>query len=177
MSIDQVLIADDDDALRASLGELLSRLGFQVLEAADGPSALALVRQLVRQNEMISSILDYHMPGMTALDILRSLRQERPHGSFPCILMSAEASAFEQRQALRHGAFRFLPKPFGVDNLLACVGEMLEEFHPGPSGQRMIARLRSGMRPETPDASGLPAPLDMLFPFRRPDPDEGGRPC
>ncbi|MAE75531.1 MAG: hypothetical protein CMJ85_01525 [Planctomycetes bacterium] len=158
----KILLADDDDALRTALGEFLSRLGFGVIEAVDGPSALATALG----NRIDFSILDVHMPGMTGLEILTELREARCRdaGPLPCILISAAASQSERRAALQRGAFRFLSKPFAVDSLVECVGELLRTFDPGPSGERMIARLACGLS-GTQESSGLPAPLDQLLPF------------
>ncbi|PIE22263.1 MAG: hypothetical protein CSA62_13225 [Planctomycetota bacterium] len=134
MSQRRILIADDDDALRETLGEILARLGFQVLEAGDGAEALELMR--TQHPEL--SILDLHMPRMTGIQVLEVWRREllqrnsseergipeQLPNALPCILVSAEASPEEQCDALGLGAFRFLEKPFSVDQILGSLWEL-----------------------------------------------------
>lgn len=175
----RILIADDDDGLRGALGEFLGRLGYQILEAADGCAAL----RLVRERDPLLSILDFHMPGMTGLEILRELRTgyEGPAERLPCILMSADATPKERDEAIAIGAYGFFPKPFDVPRLLACVDEMIRTFGPDSIGLLRnldIARLL----PPQADGSALPVPLEwfqarirqlhLLRREERRDPDE-----
>ena len=140
----RILIADDDDTLRETLGELLSRLGFGILEAQDGPTAL----DLFRKENPAFTILDFHMPGMTGLEVLETLRreaQEEGGPEFPLlqldtpghvgprspfIFLSAEADQREQDAAMAAGAFRFLNKPISVENLFASVTDLMQVFLP-----------------------------------------------
>lgn len=154
----RILVADDDDGLRDALGELLARLGYQILHAADGHDAL---RQ-VRERDPLLSILDFHMPGLTGLEILQQLRPTRT-GPLPCILMSAEATPVERDEAIAVGAFGFFPKPFDIERLLACVYEVHRTFGPLTLGNLALSRL---LGPPRSDASELPVPLDLLFRLR-----------
>ncbi len=164
----RILVADDDDGLRDALGELFARLGFQVLEAADGHAAL----RVVREADPLLSILDLHMPGLTGIQVLEALRTMRS-GPLPCILVSAEASETERDTALAIGAFDFLTKPFQVEQLLARVNELCRIFAATPFGpdhplSRLFdAHLRRLIGPSATRSSELPVPLDLLFRLQR----------
>jgi CheY-like chemotaxis protein len=182
MSQRRILIADDDDALRETLGEILDRLGFQVLQAGDGMDALELMRR--EQPEL--SILDLHMPRMTGLEVLEAYREEllervrsrrgaRPAGALPFILVSAEASPEEQCDALGLGAFRFLEKPFSVDQILASLWELYQAM-PDMSYEGLAwSAVRRGpgfeqasfglVGPLPRDGENLPLPLRFYLPM------------
>lgn len=128
-----VLLADDDIALRETLGELFSRMGFRILEAADGISAL----RLARSEAPSFSLLDFHMPGLSGLEVIKALRQDSLRkaqgsslaaGRLPCILMSADASQRERSQALGEGAFCVLRKPLNIESLFSSVTELMQHF-------------------------------------------------
>ena len=129
MPVRRLLLADDDDGLRSVLRDWLTFRGIEVVEASDGPTAL----YLARQPEVGLAILDFHMPGMNAVEILRELkRSAQDQSTLPCILISAEASAAERQLAEAIGAFRFFSKPFAVDPFFECVLEAFARFgNPG----------------------------------------------
>ena len=155
-----VAIADDDEGLRQVLAEFLAHQGFDVLLAVDGRHAF----ELVGRESPRFSILDFHMPGLSGLEVLRLLAKGSPRRErkLPCILMSAEASPEERREARRFGAFRFLEKPLHPEDLLRSIGDILEAFPTEGAPAR---------RPFHPLAlytgSGLPVPLDLLESLKR----------
>jgi CheY-like chemotaxis protein len=160
----RILVADDDDSLRDVLSEFLTRLGFRVVEAADGQAAM----RAVREEGVFLSILDFHMRGTTALDVLRAM-QERlvtgtgwAAGTMPCIVVSAGATREEQQAAIAQGAFRFLSKPFAVEHLVQSVQDAVRAFQ-----QRGLPFL--GMDPR---ADWPPLP----FPFLPPQHHDGRQP-
>ncbi|MCB9891327.1 MAG: response regulator [Planctomycetes bacterium] len=167
----RILVADDDDGLRDALGELFARLGFQVLEAADGHAAL----RVWREANPLLSILDVHMPGLTGIQVLEALHRMRS-GPLPCILVSAEATDRERDAALAFGAFDFLSKPFDIDRLLTRVDELCRTFAgttpfgpDHPLSRLLGAHVRRLLGPMPTSANELPVPLDLLFrPLFRP---------
>ena len=170
MPIRRLLLADDDDGLRSVLRDWLTRRGIEVVEASDGPTAL----HLARQPEVGLSILDFHMPGMNAVEILHELRRGAQNQSaLPCILISAEASAAERQLAEAIGAFRFFSKPFAVDPFLECVLDAFARFTaPGfpptdpPNRQTAFACQREHERFTTP----RPRVVTEQRPWPRPRP-------
>jgi len=100
-----VLIADDSDAWRDAVGDVLDRAGFHTLEAADGAEAIEVVRG-VRLDVVL---IDFHMPRLDGLQVIRMIRRE--HRQLPSVLMTAHPTAvpLEEVRALRIGSV--LTKP------------------------------------------------------------------
>jgi CheY-like chemotaxis protein len=114
-----VLLAEDDDALRDVLGQVLSSHGWHVHAAASGSEALTVVQK----EDIDFSILDLHMPGLSGIETLQLIRQEvKP---LPCIFISGQATKEEQMQALAAGAFSFLYKPVGPEILRHAVQRLI----------------------------------------------------
>jgi len=92
-----VLIADDSDAWRNAVGEVLAREGFRTLEAADGEEAV----EVVRCERLDVVLIDFHMPRLDGLQALRIIRQERRR--LPSVLMTAHPTSvpLEEVRALR----------------------------------------------------------------------------
>jgi CheY-like chemotaxis protein len=92
-----VLIADDSDAWRDAVGEVLDREGFRTLEAADGAEAV----EIVRCERLDVVLIDFHMPRLDGLQALRIIRRERR--LLPSVLMTAHPTAVppEEVRALR----------------------------------------------------------------------------
>ena len=78
----RILVADDDLELRAGVRDLLGGPGFEIIEAGRGDDAL----EIVRRGPLDLAVLDYEMPGLTGLDILKIVESELL--DIPCILLS-----------------------------------------------------------------------------------------
>lgn len=107
----QVLLADDDDALRLLLATHLRGIGYEVLEFADGETLLECVGLLMSRSEgqaLRHVILDVKMPGLSGLQILTSLRLAGWVG--PVVVLTALRGG-RATQAIRLGATALLHKP------------------------------------------------------------------
>ncbi len=107
----RILVIDDDADIRDAVTEVLSFEGFEVFAAAEGEQGLVRCRQL--RPDLI--LLDLMMPGMNGWDFLRALRREEPIARTPVVVVSALGRVPELQVA------GFLPKPFGLDALVALV--------------------------------------------------------
>jgi two-component system response regulator AtoC len=101
-----VLIVDDDSAMRALLRKLLRRVGLEAVEAVDGLDALEKLRQ--RSFELV--ITDLVMPRSDGLEVLRHMREHHP--KTPVLILTAESSVRQCVKAMQAGALNFLTKPF-----------------------------------------------------------------
>jgi two-component system, response regulator, stage 0 sporulation protein F len=115
-----ILVVDDDPHVRATIGRALAALGYAVHEAADGPTAL----ELVREETLSLVILDYMMPGMDGAEVAREIAQIEPE--LPIVFSTGHAAL----RALRTAAGEDIPileKPFTLDELDELVRERMAE--------------------------------------------------
>lgn len=122
----RLLVVDDVGVNRSVLLELLRPLGFTLNEAADGPTALELVRKLAP--DLV--FLDLRMPGMDGLALARALRKLPGGDKLKLVAMSASVLSFNRDDAFTAGCDDFLSKPFRESDLLAKL-----ELHLGLSWQ------------------------------------------
>ena len=122
----RVLVAEDDDALRAVLCRALRRAGYAVIEAGDGVECVGFAQPWVFRGQTVEPpdviVSDVRMPGWSGLEALEILRAGAQ--TAPIILMTAFGSVETHDLAARLGASYVLDKPFEVDDLVALVGEM-----------------------------------------------------
>lgn len=112
-----ILVVDDESEIVRLIAEVLTDEGYVVRSAHDGPSAL----RAVAAGAPALVLLDYWMPGMTGAEVLTQLRGDG-FSSLPVVLMSAGTRADMAQQS---GADAFLPKPFDITALLACVEQFV----------------------------------------------------
>lgn len=111
-----VLLVEDDPTLRSTLTFNLTREGYRVLTAADGPSALEIVA--TEGSNLDLMILDVMLPGINGFQVLRSVRQ---HHDFPVLMLSARGEEQDRVDGLELGADDYVVKPFALRELLARV--------------------------------------------------------
>jgi len=114
----RVLVVDDVAQNRAMLLDLLTLLGFEAREAADGELALALARDF--EPELI--VMDLMMPVMDGLEATRRLRRaDGPLARVPVIVVTASATAQDEANSFAAGASAFIAKPIDQDALLRAM--------------------------------------------------------
>ena len=118
-----LLITDDDEALRQALGEAFSRRGFIVTLAADGEHGL----DIARRQGIHLALVDYQMPRLTGLEMLAELQRVRP--GLPCILMSGAVDEAVRAEAERMRAYRVTSKPLRLRDIDGIVREALAEVY------------------------------------------------
>ena len=130
-----VLLVDDDLALLRTLSMNLEARGYRVGTAADGESALAVLRH--SQPDLV--ILDLGLPGVSGTDALRELRT---WSAVPVIVLSARHGSDDKVEALDLGADDYVTKPFGIDELLARLRAAVRRTGPGEATALAAGRLR-----------------------------------
>jgi two-component system, OmpR family, response regulator RegX3 len=114
----KALLVDDDRDLVEVLKTALGRVGFTVLTAYDAISALAT--QDTEPADIM--LLDINLPGMSGLDLLRTIRQRT---DLPVILLSGRSSEDDKVHGFSLGADDYLTKPFGHRELVARIGAVM----------------------------------------------------
>jgi class 3 adenylate cyclase len=116
-----VLIVDDEPANLALLTKLLRHQGYDVVEAADGPSALAAVAE--HAPDLVC--LDVLMPGLDGIEVCQRIRAQPAHAGLPILLVTALNRPEDKVRGLEAGANDFLAKPFDESELTARVRSLL----------------------------------------------------
>lgn len=116
-----VLIIDDEPGVRHTLTRLLQTAGCQVTAAADGNEALTILGK--PSFDLV--YLDIHLPGVSGLDILRTVRKQSPQ--LPVILLTGNATLQSALEAIRLGATDYLLKPIDPEVLVARTRVILQE--------------------------------------------------
>lgn len=116
----KVLIVDDKQVMRDSVGATLQRAGYTVVAAPDGENAL----RLITKHRPAAVVTDLKMPEMDGLDLLDRLRQADEQ--LPVVLMTAYGTIGDAVRAMKLGAFDFIQKPFEGDQLVMTVRRAIE---------------------------------------------------
>jgi two-component system, NtrC family, response regulator PilR len=132
----RILIVDDEEVLRDVLETVLRREGFDVLLASSGEEALSV---LDRADEIDLVILDIMLPGISGIDTLRSIRVSTP--SLPVIIITAFSSIDGAIEAMKHGAFHYIPKPFKNEEVVLTVNKALEQRRLSNENERLKEEL------------------------------------
>jgi two-component system nitrogen regulation response regulator GlnG len=121
MPAGNILVADDDAAIRTVLNQALSRAGYEVRSTSNA----ATLWRWVSQGEGDLVITDVVMPDENAFDLLPRIKKMRPE--LPVIIMSAQNTFITAVRASEKGAYEYLPKPFDLKELIGIVGRALSE--------------------------------------------------
>ncbi len=116
----QILVVDDEDAIRTGIAQVLSRMGLKVAMAAGGLLAL----EMMARRSYAIVLLDIKMPDLDGLEVLQRLRQDYP--GTEVIMITGFPSIQGAVECIKHGALDYLVKPFRIDDLEAVVRKALD---------------------------------------------------
>ena len=122
MEINQVKIAviEDDENMRLLIAQRLIQEGFQVIEAAEGNAAQALI--LEEQPHIV--LLDWMLPGKSGMEICAALRQHDYAGIV--IMVTAKAQDVDKIDAYHFGVSDYITKPFNMEVLIALLNNKVK---------------------------------------------------
>lgn len=125
---ERILVIDDEDLIRETVAMALTDEGYQVLVAESGQRAMELIFPPSAQEALRVdlAIVDLMLPGVNGLDICRMVRHHRI--DIPILILSARSSEIDRVVGLEVGADDYLPKPFGMRELVARCRALLRRY-------------------------------------------------
>jgi len=117
----RVLVVDDEEIVRESLGGWLTQDGHEVESVPDGPTAL----ERVRASRWSILLVDLKMPGMDGLQVLEQARKLQPEAAV--VIMTAYATVDTAVSAIKLGAYDYLVKPFDPEELSLMIQKIVSQ--------------------------------------------------
>ena len=127
----QILVVDDEPAVRDSLERALRLEGYEIALAADGAQALATLAK----DGTDAVVLDVMMPGVDGLEVCRRMRSAGDRT--PVLMLTARDDVSDRVAGLDAGADDYVVKPFALDELLARLRALLRRSGVGAGGQTL----------------------------------------
>jgi len=115
-----VLVVDDEEGIRQSLGDILEDEGYEVISAENGSDALSIIE--TDSPDLV--FLDIWLPDRDGIEILEEIRTKKP--TLPVVMISGHATIDLAVKATRIGAYDFLEKPLSLDRVLLTTQRALE---------------------------------------------------
>ena len=121
-----ILIVEDEPAIRQMLGFTLTGGGYNYLEAGDVPQAQQAMRTILP--DLI--LLDWMLPGISGMDFARQLKDDPKTCAIPIIMLTARLAEHDRIQGLDVGIDDYMTKPFSTGELLARVRSAMRRTQP-----------------------------------------------
>ena len=124
----QILVIEDDAAVRDVVTRLLARAGYDVIEAANGRAGYQLA--VSESPDLI--LLDLMMPVMDGFEVLSKVKSNPATSQILVIVLTAKIDAESERRVMRSGAVDYIKKPWGPRELEERVALALHHRESGP---------------------------------------------
>ncbi|MCU0577712.1 MAG: response regulator, partial [Desulfobacterota bacterium] len=115
-----ILVVDDEERIREGCQRVLSQEGFEVATADCGAKGL----EMIEQKHFDIILLDLMMPSISGFDVLAQVKALHPDSTI--IVISGYATVEHSIEAMKRGAFDFIPKPFSPEQLRLLVTKAIE---------------------------------------------------
>ncbi len=122
-----IVVAEDEEAIRRAVVDMLQMAGYEPREAGDGQKGL----EMAKGAGVDLVLLDLLMPKLNGFEVLDELRRTKP--SLPVIILTARGSEDDRVRGLRSGADDYIVKPFSARELLARVDAVLRRSPDRPA--------------------------------------------
>ena len=118
-----ILVVEDQEDNRQILRDLLASSGFLMIEAHDGQRALAMARS--QRPDLI--LMDIQLPVVDGYEATRSIKRDPELEHIPVIAVTSYALSGDEERAREAGCDAYVAKPYSTRNLLAKIGQFLEQ--------------------------------------------------
>jgi putative two-component system response regulator len=135
--VPELLIVDDDEALRRWEERVLGEQGYSCEGACDASA----VRERLRQGSYRLALLDVNMPGESGMDLLAHIRQDHPEVAV--LMVTGEDSVKLATAAIELGAYGYLVKPVGSGELLINVANAMHRWRTDAENRRLVQHLQA----------------------------------
>jgi DNA-binding NtrC family response regulator len=152
----RILVVDDEAAIRLALGELLGSEGHAVREAAGGDEALAALEGAPA--DLV--LADLRMPGMDGMRLLDAIRARFPETLV--VLVTAQGDERTAVEALKLGAYDYIPKPFDNEEIRAVARSARELLALKEENRRLRRELAGEYRGMVGDSAAMRAVADTI---------------
>jgi two-component system response regulator AtoC len=155
MAKERILVVDDEEDMLENCSRILDRLGYEPLLESDGGKGVVRFEQ----EHPVVTLTDLRMPGMDGLEVLRTIRQIDPDALV--ILFTAFATVETAVEAVKEGAFDYIPKPFSADQLRLVIERALTQRRLLEENRRLREQLTETYRFE--NIVGRSRPMAQVF--------------
>jgi len=149
----RVMVVDDHRQARESMADALRSAGHEVVCCSSAPEAL----QVLERGDFDCVLTDLKMPGMNGVEFIIQLEQRRLGAA--AVMVTAYATVATAVEAMRHGAFDYIEKPFSADQLERLVGQAIRHSRLVRQDIRGASR---GSQCEEPEMIGSSPQMRML---------------
>ena len=125
MALGRVLVVDDEADIRKSVRLILTKAGYDVIEAEDGEKGIAAVRAGDNPLLLNTIICDLAMPKVSGMEAVTYFRSQFP--SVPVIVLSGTGTIDKAKTLFKQGVVEFLIKPVEPDKLVAAVSKAVQQ--------------------------------------------------
>ena len=133
MSVQSILVVEDEAPLVTLLRYNLEREGFSVFEAQDGDEALNQARE--RKPDLV--LLDWMLPLVSGIEVCRQLRRHPETRAIPIVMLTARGEQGDKLRAFDNGADDSVTKPFSPAELIARIRAVLRRTSPVPADEML----------------------------------------
>mgnify|MGYP004703775039 CR=1 FL=1 len=120
----KLIAADDSRLVRGIIEKTVASIGYQTMPADNGREALNILETDGQDIKLV--LLDWNMPVLNGIDVIKSMRGDERFKSIPVLMVSTETEDDKIKEALSAGAQGYLAKPFTPNQLIEAIRRVLE---------------------------------------------------
>ncbi len=151
-----ILVIDDEKGIRDGAQRILSKMGFSVITARQGEEGLSVLAE----KAVAIILLDLKMPGIDGMEVLARVNKQYPH--VLVIVITGFATIETAIEAMKQGAYDFIPKPFEPDQLRIVVNRAKEKIRLETEAQRLEAEKQRTLADLGAEQSRIRTIIDSL---------------